>query len=261
MTTVKRRNQHKIEPREIYGTSLRRKPLDSSVFVTELASNKFHFAMCSNFRKPHENVPGVFFGPRKRSGNNLESHGRSSGPVGSDHNFNSWNLLAWRMGFFLKLYLYVICTVRSSDAFSFICSNSALSLKVTCVTSVLAPQSRARKHQRPAPPPLPSPPLPPKKPSKHIFIDGVVSQMIPGRKWSPDRKWSPKFDRKWIVENLIKDQSNFALVIISLILIIFSLDNVRTLLGEILCWSLLGPKNQIRSLLIGKLTWSYVTYV
>ena len=252
MTTVKRRNQHKIEPREIYGTSLRRKPLDSSVFVTELASNKFHFAMCSNFRKPHENVPGVFFVTRKRSGNNLESHGRSSdGPVGWDHNFNSWNLLAWRMGFFLKLYLYVICTVRSSDAFSFICSNCAWSLKVTCVTSVLAPLSRARKHQRPAPPPLPSPPK--KKPSKHIFIDGVVSQMI-GRKRSPDRKWSPKFDRKWTVENLIKDQSNFALVIISLILIIFPLDNVRTLLGEILCRSLLGPKVQIRSLLIGKLT-------
>ena len=140
MTTEKRRNQHKIEPRKIYGTSLRRKPLDSSVFVTELASNKFHFAMCSNFRKPHENVPGVFFATRKRSGNNLESHGRSSdGPVGWDHNFNSWNLLAWRMGFFLKLYLYVICTVRSSDAFSFICSNCAWSLKVTCVTSVLAP--------------------------------------------------------------------------------------------------------------------------
>ena len=160
MTTEKRRNQHKIEPREIYGTSLRRKPLDSSVFVTELASNKFHFAVCSNFRKPHENVPGVFFGTRKRSGNNLESHGRrsSDGPVGSDHNFNSWNLLAWRMGFFLKLYLYVICTVRSSHAFSFICSNSTWSLKVTCVTSVLAPLSRARKHQRPAPPPLPSPP-------------------------------------------------------------------------------------------------------
>ena len=252
MTTVKRRNQHKIEPREIYGTSLRRKPLDSSVFVTELASNKFHFAMCSNFRKPHENVPGVFFGPRKRSGNNLESHGRSSDPVGSDHNFNSWNLLAWRMGFFLKLYLYVICTVRSSDAFSFICSNSAWSLKGTCVTSVLAPTVTSTETPAAR---SPSPPLlPPKKPSKHIFIDGVVSQMIPGRKWSPDRKWSPKFDRKWIVENSIKDQSNFALVIISLILIIFSLDNVRTLLGEILCWSLLGPKVQIRSLLIGKLT-------
>ena len=227
MTTEKRRNQHKIEPREIYGTSLRRKPLDSSVFVTELASNKFHFAMCSNFRKPHENVPGVFVVTRKRSGNNLESHGRSSdGPVGWDHNFNSWNLLAWRMGFFLKLYLYVICTVRSSDAFSFICSNCAWSLKVTCVTSVLAPLSL---------------------PWCSIAND-------PRPKAIPDRKWSPKFDRKWIVENLIKDQSNFALVIISLILIIFSLDDVRTLLGEILCWSLLGPKVQIRSLLIGKLT-------
>lgn len=160
MTTVKRRNQHKIEPREIYGTSLRRKPLDSSVFVTELASNKFHFAMCSNFRKPHENVPGVFFGPRKRSGNNLESHGRSSDPVGSDHNFNSWNLLAWRMGFFLKLYLYVICTVRSSDAFSFICSNSVWSLKGTCVTSVLAPTvtSTETPAARSPSPPLPSSP-------------------------------------------------------------------------------------------------------
>lgn len=251
MTTVKRRNQHKIEPREIYGTSLRRKPLDSSVLVTELASNKFHFAMCSNFRKPHENVPGVSFGTRKRSGNNLESHGRSSdGPVSSDHNFNSWNLLAWRMGFFLKLYLYVICTVTSSDAFSFICSNIAWSLKVTCVTSVLAPLTCTETPAARSP----SPPFPPKKPSKHIFIDGVVSQMIPGRKWSSDRKWSPKFDRKWKVENLIKDQRNFALVIISLILIIFSLDNVKTLLGEILCWSLLGPKVQIRSLLIGKLT-------
>ena len=227
MTTVKRRNQHKIEPREIYGTSLRRKPLDSSVFVTELASNKFHFAMCSNFRKPHENVPGVFFVTRKRSGNNLESHGRSSdGPIGWDHNFNSWNLLAWRMGFFLKLYLYVICTVRSSDAFSFICSNCAWSLKVTCVTSVLAPLS----------------------------LSWCSIANDPRPKTIPDRKWSPKFDRKWIVENLIKDSSNFALVIISLILIIFSLDDVRTLLGEILCWSLLGPKVQIRSLLIGKLT-------
>ena len=227
MTTEKRRNQHKIEPREIYGTSLRRKPLDSSVFVTELASNKFHFAMCSNFRKPHENVPGVFFVTRKRSGNNLESHGRSSdGPVGWDHNFNSWNLLAWRMGFFLKLYLYVICTVRSSDAFSFICSNCAWSLKVTCVTSVLAPLS----------------------------LSWCSIANDPRPKAIPDRKWSLKFDRKWIVENLIKDQSNFALVIISLILIIFSLDDVRTLLGEILCWSLLGPKVQIRSLLIGKLT-------
>ena len=227
MTTEKRRNQHKIEPREIYGTSLRRKPLDSSVFVTELASNKFHFAMCSNFRKPHENVPGVFFVTRKRSGNNLESHGRSSdGPIGWDHNFNSWNLLAWRMEFFLKLYLYVICTVRSSDAFSFICSNCAWSLKVTCVTSVLAPLS----------------------------LSWCSIANDPRPKTIPDRKWSPKFDRKWIVENLIKDQSNFALVIISLILIIFSLDDVRTLLGEILCWSLLGPKVQIRSLLIGKLT-------
>ena len=227
MTTEKRRNQHKIEPREIYGTSLRRKPLDSSVFVTELASNKFHFAMCSNFRKPHENVPGVFFVTRKRSGNNLESHGRSSdGPIGWDHNFNSWNLLAWRMGFFLKLYLYVICTVRSSDAFSFICSNCAWSLKVTCVTSVLAPLS----------------------------LSWCSIANDPRPKTIPDRKWSPKFDRKWIAENLIKDQSNFALVIISLILIIFSLDDVRTLLGEILCWSLLGPKVQIRSLLIGKLT-------
>ena len=227
MTTEKRRNQHKIEPREIYGTSLRRKPLGSSVFVTELASNQFHFAMCSNFRKPHENVLGVFLGTRKRSGNNLESHGRSSdGPVGWDHNFNSWNLLAWRMGFFLKLYLYVICTVRSSDAFSFICSNCAWSLKVTCVTSVLAPLS----------------------------LSWCSIANDPRPKAIPDRKWSPKFDRKWIVENLIKDQSNFALVIISLILIIFSLDDVRTLLGEILCWSLLGPKVQIRSLLIGKLT-------
>ena len=227
MTTEKRRNQHKIEPREIYGTSLRRKPLDSSVFVTELASNKFHFAMCSNFRKPHENVPGVFFVTRKRSGNNLESHGRSSdGPIGWDHNFNSWNLLARRMGFFLKLYLYVICTVRSSDAFSFICSNCAWSLKVTCVTSVLAPLS----------------------------LSWCSIANDPRPKTIPDRKWSPKFDRKWIVENLIKDQSNFALVIISLIFIIFSLDDVRTLLGEILCWSLLGPKVQIRSLLIGKLT-------
>ena len=183
--------------------------------------------MCSNFRKPHENVPGVFFVTRKRSGNNLESHGRSSdGPVGWDHNFNSWNLLSWRMGFFLKLYLYVICTVRSSDAFSFICSNCAWSLKLTCVTSVLAPLS----------------------------LSWCSIANDPRPKTIPERKWSPKFDRKWIVENLIKDQSNFALVIISLILIIFPLDNVRTLLGEILCWSLLGPKVQIRSLLIGKLT-------
>ena len=175
-----------------------------------------------------------FLRPSKRSGNNLESNGRSSdGLVGSDHNFNSWNLLAWRMGFFLKLHLYLICTVRSSHAFSFICFNSAWSLKVTCVTSLLAPLSRALKHQRPAPSHSPPPP-PPKKTLQTYFY------------W-----WcsiAVSFDRKWIVENLIKDQSNFALVIISLILIMFSLDNVRTLLGEILCWSLLGPKVQIRSI-------------
>lgn len=165
MTTVKRRNQHKIEPREIYGTSLRRKPLDSSVFATELASNKFHFAMCSNFRKPHENVLGVFLGTRKRSGNNLESHGRSSdGLVGSDHNFNSWNLLAWRMGFFLKLHLYLICTVTSSHAFSFICFNFEGDLRdiVTCTTVTCTETPAAR------PLPLPSPP--PKKTPPNIFL-------------------------------------------------------------------------------------------
>ena len=43
-------------------------------------------------------------------------------------------------------------------------------------------------------------------------------------------------------ENLIKDQSIFALVIILLILITFSFDNLWILLGENWCWSPLGLK-------------------
>ena len=41
-------------------------------------------------------------------------------------------------------------------------------------------------------------------------------------------------------ENLIKDQGIFPLVIILLILITLSLDNVWILLGENCCWSLLA---------------------
>ena len=43
-------------------------------------------------------------------------------------------------------------------------------------------------------------------------------------------------------ENLIKDQDNFSVVIILLILTPLSLDHVRILLGENWCWSLLGLK-------------------
>ena len=43
-------------------------------------------------------------------------------------------------------------------------------------------------------------------------------------------------------ENLIKDQGIFYSVIILLILITFSFDNLWTLLGENWCWSLLGLK-------------------
>ena len=43
-------------------------------------------------------------------------------------------------------------------------------------------------------------------------------------------------------ENLFKDQGIFSLVIILLILITVSLDNVRILSGENWCWSLLGLK-------------------
>ena len=43
-------------------------------------------------------------------------------------------------------------------------------------------------------------------------------------------------------ENLIKDHGIFSLVIILLILITLSLDNVWILLGENCCWSLLGLK-------------------
>ena len=44
------------------------------------------------------------------------------------------------------------------------------------------------------------------------------------------------------IESLIKDQSNFSLVIIWLILLIISLDNMWILLGENWCWSPLGFK-------------------
>ena len=50
----------------------------------------------------------------------------------------------------------------------------------------------------------------------------------------------------WISwENLFKDQSIFPEVIILFILINFSFNNVSTLLGEMWCWSLLGPKGLI----------------
>ena len=44
------------------------------------------------------------------------------------------------------------------------------------------------------------------------------------------------------LDNLIKDQSIFSLVIISLILITLSLDQVWISLGENWCWSPLGLK-------------------
>ena len=44
------------------------------------------------------------------------------------------------------------------------------------------------------------------------------------------------------LENLIKDQSIFSMVIILLILIPLSLDSVWILLGETCCWSLLSLK-------------------
>ena len=43
-------------------------------------------------------------------------------------------------------------------------------------------------------------------------------------------------------ENLLRDQSNFPLLIILLILITFSLDYLLILWGEIWCWALLGLK-------------------
>ena len=43
-------------------------------------------------------------------------------------------------------------------------------------------------------------------------------------------------------ENLMKDQGIFSLLIILLILITLSLENVWITLGEILCWSLLTRK-------------------
>ena len=46
---------------------------------------------------------------------------------------------------------------------------------------------------------------------------------------------------------MIKDQSTFSLVIILLILVTLSLDNVWTSLGENCCWSLLGLKGSIRT--------------
>ena len=50
----------------------------------------------------------------------------------------------------------------------------------------------------------------------------------------------------WISwENLFKDRSIFSEVIILFILINFSFNIVLTLLGEIWCWSLLGPKGLI----------------
>ena len=46
-------------------------------------------------------------------------------------------------------------------------------------------------------------------------------------------------------ENLFKDQRSFSEVIIIFILINFSFNKVLTLLGEIWCWPLLGPKGLI----------------
>ena len=46
---------------------------------------------------------------------------------------------------------------------------------------------------------------------------------------------------------MIKDQSTFSLVIILLILVTLSLDNVWTSLGENCCWSLLVLKGLIRT--------------
>ena len=46
---------------------------------------------------------------------------------------------------------------------------------------------------------------------------------------------------------MIKDQGIFSLVIILLILVTLSLDNVWTSLGENCCWSLLGLKGLIRT--------------
>ena len=43
-------------------------------------------------------------------------------------------------------------------------------------------------------------------------------------------------------ENLTNDKGIFSLVIILLSLITLSLENVWIMLGEILCWSLLGVK-------------------
>ena len=51
-----------------------------------------------------------------------------------------------------------------------------------------------------------------------------------------------KFPLRMSWENLIKDQSIFSWVIISLILITYSHDNVWILLGENCCWTLLGLK-------------------
>ena len=50
----------------------------------------------------------------------------------------------------------------------------------------------------------------------------------------------PTFPLRISYENLIKDQSIFSSVIILLILITSSRDNVWILLGENCCWSLLG---------------------
>ena len=46
-------------------------------------------------------------------------------------------------------------------------------------------------------------------------------------------------------ENLTKDHSMLSLVIIALILITFTLDDLLMLWGEKWCWSLLGPKRLI----------------
>ena len=57
-------------------------------------------------------------------------------------------------------------------------------------------------------------------------------------------------------ENLIKDQGIFSLVIILLILVTLSLDNVWTSLGENCCWSPLGLKGLNWLVFVYILLWS-----
>ena len=55
----------------------------------------------------------------------------------------------------------------------------------------------------------------------------------------------PTFSSRISLENLIKDHGIFSLVIILLVLINLSLDNVWILLGEKFSWSLYGIKGLI----------------